>query len=65
MEDGNVFGRNASSAASMRLLESLEIVRMDDYLVTGTRKQFWREEFVAAVIKVEELLELQLSSSYT
>ena len=69
MEYGGVFGMRAASSAtasataSPRLAASLEIIRMDDYLVTGTRKQFWQEEFVAAVIKVKELLGLFMENT--
>ena len=62
MEDGNVFGRNAASAASMRLAASLDIIRMDDYLVTGTRKQFWQEEFVAAIVSAVNRGELEMKA---
>ena len=41
-----------AAATAHRLAASLSIVRMDEYLVTGTRKQFWREDFAKGVVQV-------------
>ena len=38
--------------AADRLSASLGVVKMEEYLVTGTRKQFWEEGFVRGVIQV-------------
>ena len=45
----------AAAAAERRLAASLGIVKMEEYLVTGTRKQFWEERFVKGVIQVSQL----------
>ena len=45
----------AATAAERRLADSLGIVKMEEYLVTGTRKQFWEERFVKGVIQVSQL----------
>ena len=45
----------ATAVAERRLAASLGIVKMEEYLVTGTRKQFWEERFVKGVIQVSQL----------
>ena len=41
-----------SRGALAARLAALGLVRQKEYLVTGTRKQFWQEEFCKAVIQV-------------
>ena len=52
------------TADADRLAASLGIVKMDEYLVTGTRKQFWKEHFVSGVIQVSAVYSVDKAIAY-
>ena len=53
-------GSSRSRGALAARLAALGLVRQKEYLVTGTRKQFWQEGFCKAVIQVGRRLEMSL-----
>ena len=56
--DSKSSGRNLVSAAQMAA--QLGVFKMSDYLIKGTRQQFWEENFVKGVMQVRARFSLKV-----
>ena len=39
---------------SAEYLSALGVIKMSDYLITGTKQQFWEEHFVKVIMQVSQ-----------
>ena len=49
----------------MERIKEMGIIKMNDYLSTGTRQQFWEEYYVKVVMQVSKSLNLKKKNEYT